>query len=40
MSTGRVFEVWLSVALMYFAICFLFSLAFRRLEGLASRARG
>ena len=39
-STGRVFEVWLSVALMYFAICFLFSLAFRRLERLASRARG
>ena len=39
-STGRVFEVWLSVALMYFAICFLFSLAFRRLERLGSRARG
>ena len=38
-STGRVFEVWLSVALMYFAICFLFSLAFRRLERRGARAR-
>ena len=39
-STGRVFEVWLSVALMYFAICFLFSLVFRRLERRGARARG
>lgn len=30
--TQRVFEVWITVALMYFAVCFAFSLAFGRLE--------
>ena len=30
--TQRVFEVWITVALMYFAVCFVFSLAFGRLE--------
>lgn len=39
-STGRVFEVWLSVAVMYFAICFLFSTVFRQLERRTARARG
>ena len=30
--TQRVFEVWITVALMYFAVSFVFSLAFGRLE--------
>ena len=30
--TQRVFEVWITVALMYFAVSFVFSLAFDRLE--------
>ena len=30
--TQRVFEVWITVALMYFAVSFVFSLAFSRLE--------
>ena len=30
--TQRVFEVWITVALMYFVVCFVFSLAFGRLE--------
>ncbi len=39
-STGRIFEVWLTVAVMYFAICFLFSTVFRQLERRTARARG
>ena len=31
-ATRRVFEIWITVAAMYFAVCFLLSLAFRRLE--------
>lgn len=31
-STGRVFEVWLTIAAMYFVLCFALSLLFRRLE--------
>ncbi len=31
-SSQRVFEVWITVGLLYFALCFVFSLAFRRLE--------
>lgn len=31
-TTRRVFEIWLTVAALYFALCFLFSLLFRRLE--------
>lgn len=31
-STGRIFEVWITVAGMYFALCFALSLLFRRLE--------
>jgi polar amino acid transport system permease protein len=31
-STGRVFEVWITVSLFYFVVCFGLSLAFGRLE--------
>ena len=31
-SSQRVFEVWITVGLLYFGLCFIFSLAFRRLE--------
>jgi polar amino acid transport system permease protein len=31
-ATSRVFEVWITVALMYFVICFGFSMGFDRLE--------
>jgi polar amino acid transport system permease protein len=31
-STQRVFEVWITVAAMYFGLCFVFSWAFARLE--------
>jgi len=31
-STTRIYEVWLTVAAVYFAVCFLLSLAFARLE--------
>ena len=31
-SSGRIFETWIAVALMYFSVCFFLSLAFRRLE--------
>ena len=36
-STGRVFEVWISCAVVYFALCFALSTAFRRLERLRTR---
>ena len=31
-STQRVFEVWITVGAMYFALCFVFSWLFGRLE--------
>ena len=31
-SSGRVFEVWLTVAALYFLLCFSLSRVFRRLE--------
>jgi polar amino acid transport system permease protein len=31
-STGRLFEVWILVAGMYFVLCFVCSVAFQRLE--------
>jgi polar amino acid transport system permease protein len=31
-STGRLFEVWILVAVMYFVLCFICSLLFQRLE--------
>ncbi len=36
-STGRVFEVWISCAMVYFTVCFALSSAFRRLERLRTR---
>ncbi|MYA45852.1 MAG: amino acid ABC transporter permease [Acidobacteria bacterium] len=38
-STTRVFEVWISVAGLYFCLCYLLSLAFDRLERNAAAAR-
>ena len=38
-STQRVFEVWLTVAAMYFCLCFVFSWAFGRLEKRMDRAQ-
>jgi polar amino acid transport system permease protein len=39
-STTRVFETWIAVAAIYFAICFVLSLAFARIERrLAARYR-
>jgi polar amino acid transport system permease protein len=37
-STGRVFEVWITVSVLYFLICFGLSLAFGRLERRLSRS--
>jgi polar amino acid transport system permease protein len=39
-STQRVFEVWITVAAMYFGLCFVFSWLFARLERWMSKARG
>ena len=36
-STGRVFEVWIAVSVLYFLVCFGLSLAFGRLERRLSR---
>jgi polar amino acid transport system permease protein len=36
-SSGRVFEVWLTVAALYFLLCFGLSRLFRRLERRLSR---
>jgi len=36
-STGRVFEVWLTAAALYFLPCLALSLAFRRWERRARR---
>lgn len=36
-STTRVFEVWISCAVVYFVVCFALSLAFRRFERLRTR---
>ena len=38
-STQRVFEVWITVAAMYFALCFVFSWLFARLERRMARTR-
>ena len=38
-STMRVFEIWITVAGMYFAICFGISLVFRRMESRMGRHR-
>ena len=38
-STMRVFEIWITVAAMYFAICFGISLVFRRMEARMGRHR-
>ena len=38
-STQRVFEVWITVAAMYFALCFVFSWLFARLERRMERTR-
>jgi polar amino acid transport system permease protein len=38
-STQRVFEVWITVAAMYFGLCFVFSWAFGRLEKRMAQAR-
>ena len=38
-STTRVFEVWITVAGLYFCLCYLLSLAFDRLEKSAAAAR-
>jgi len=38
-STTRVFEVWITVAGLYFCLCYLLSLAFDRLERSAAAAR-
>lgn len=38
-SSGRVFEVWLTTSLLYFMICFCLSLLFARAEAKARRAR-
>ncbi len=38
-STGRVFETWLTAAGLYFAVCFALSLLFRRWEGRFTIAR-
>ena len=38
-STQRVFEVWITVAAMYFALCFVFSWLFARLERRMARNR-
>ena len=38
-STTRVFEVWITVAGLYFCLCYLLSLAFARLEKTAAVAR-
>ncbi len=37
-STGRVFEVWIIVSALYFAVCFGLSLAFGRLERRLARS--
>lgn len=37
-STARVFETWIIVGLMYFAICFVFASLFNRLELMARRS--
>ena len=39
-SSGRVFEVWLTVAALYFLLCFGLARLFRRLEGRLVRHRG
>jgi polar amino acid transport system permease protein len=39
-STQRVFEVWITVAAMYFGLCFVFSWLFARLERRMGKARG
>jgi len=38
-STGRVFEVWITTSVLYFAICLCLSLLFARLEARARRGR-
>jgi len=38
-STGRVFETWITTSALYFAICFALSLLFARLEARARRSR-
>ncbi|MCC1480858.1 amino acid ABC transporter permease [Roseibaca sp. Y0-43] len=38
-TTSRVFETWILVAAMYFALCYLFAHVFARLERRASRSR-
>lgn len=38
-STGRVFEVWITTSGLYFLICFVLSLTFARLERRARRGR-
>jgi polar amino acid transport system permease protein len=38
-STQRVYEVWITVAAMYFAVCFALALAFARLERRMARGR-
>lgn len=39
-TTSRVFETWIIVAALYFAVCFSLSTLFGRLEARARRARG
>jgi polar amino acid transport system permease protein len=39
-STQRVFEVWITVAAMYFGLCFVFSWLFARLERRMGKDRG
>ena len=36
-STTRVFEVWISTAIVYFVLCFTLSIVFRQLERLRTR---
>ena len=38
-TSGRIFETWLTASAMYFVVCFGLSLAFRRLEARAAPAR-
>ncbi|MDE2333861.1 MAG: amino acid ABC transporter permease [Rhodospirillales bacterium] len=37
-STARVFETWIIVGVMYFAICYTFAVVFGRLESMARRS--
>ena len=38
-TSGRIFEIWITASAMYFAVCFGLSVLFRRLEARAARSR-